>query len=255
MKASPLVNSILSIIIMTACPVLAQRFASRDTQTANKPDIGFMNAEKAYFAFKAGDLDDARKHLLSADASNPFAMFVRAALIPDAGQATNIYKVIVNEYPGRPIAREALLQLYKYHYAAGNYRLARADYLELCKYPGATQLVDPAGLEDTVRNPALPASAQVQGPELQTGSTSNKVEKFSVQLGLFSTRENAERLVARLKTEDIKATVSLRTSAEKKFYAVTTGKFSTREDAEHFASHLKSKSIDCVVVKAGESRE
>lgn len=240
---------------MTACPALAQRFASKDTQTANKPDIGFMNAEKAYLALKAGNLDEARKYLLSADASNPFAMFVRAAFTPDAGQAINIYKVIVNEYPNRPIAREALLQLYKYHYAAGNYRLAHADYLELCKYPGATQLVDPAGLEDTVQNSAYPASAQVQGPEIQTGSTSDQRESFSVQLGLFSTRENAERLVARMKAENIKATVSLRTLAEKKLYTVTTGKFSTREAAENFASHLKSQSIDCIVVKAGKSRE
>jgi len=240
-------------MILNADNAIAQRFTSEVNQSSVKPDTGFFNAEKAYLALKAGDLGKARKYLSSADASSPFAMYVRAALMQDATQAVGIYKVIVNEYPDRPIAHEALLQLYKYHYAAGDYRLAHTDYLQLRKYPGMTQLADPAGLKDTLQNQALPAQPQTE--EAPSAPLPEVSESYTVQLGVFSSQENADRFVAQLRTKDVKAAVSTRAGTGKTLYVVTAGDFQTREAADAFAEDLKSRSIDCVVVKTGESTE
>ncbi len=236
-------------------PVVAQRFSSGDQtgQKSFKADTGFINAEKAYLALKTGNLEDARKYLSLADASNPFSLYVRAGLTQDATEAAGIYKEIVAEYPDKPIAREALLQLYRYHYAAGNYRLAHTDYLQLRKYPGMTQLSDPAGLKDTLQNTA--PSMPTQNTETPPPSTSDEPTSYSIQLGVFSSQENADRFVAHLKAEDIKASVSSKIGANKTLYVVTTGDFPTREAADTFAADLRNRSIDCIVVQTGESRE
>ncbi|HUI29044.1 MAG TPA: SPOR domain-containing protein [Candidatus Acidoferrales bacterium] len=259
MKVYPFV---VSLVVVMSSSASAQRFTGKEqtTQTRVKPDTGFINAEKAYLAFKGGEIDDARKYLASADPENPFATYVRAALTENAAQAVGIYRVIVNEYPGKPIAREALLQLYKYHYAAGDYRLAHTDYVELCKYPGAAQLVDPLGLSDRVpsekdslQSAVSPASQQ--SPETPQTATTYEKGTYEVQLGVFSTRENADKFAADMKAEDVKASVSEKAGAAKTLYVVTTGNFPTRDAAVTFATSLKNRSIDCIVVKVGESRE
>jgi len=253
MKTGLLAIATLAILVFDAGNSIAQRFTSEASQPSIKPDTGFLNAEKAYLALKDGNLDNARKYLSSADASNPFAMYVRAEFMPDAAQAAGIYKVIANQYPDRSIAHEALLQLYKYHYAAGDYRLAHTDYLQLRKYPGMTRLVDPAGLSDTIQDQAPPPQPQIE--ETPPSPPPGVSESYSVQLGVFSTQENADRFVAQLKSKGVKAAVSPRAGVSKTLYAVTAGDFRTREAADAFAANLKGRSIDCVVVKTGESRE
>jgi hypothetical protein len=273
MKANLIRASILIIMIFGGTEVFAQRFTSEEqmTRPGLKADTGFINAERSYLALKAGDLDNARKYLSLADASNPFAMYVRATLTPDATQASGIYKLIVNEFPDKPIAREALMQLYKYHYAAGDYRLARTDYLQLRKYPGSTQLTDPAGLSDKMpaekdtllergvsQNPVVAPQPPVGVPPSTSTQEESPVpseEGYAVQLGVFSTRANAEKLVTQLRSKNISASVSMKPADGRTLYAVTTGDFRTRDAAETFAARLKSRSIDCIVVNTGESRE
>ncbi len=261
MKTSLTTSAILVIMICNVSPAMAQRFTSQgqSDRPSVRPDTGFINAEKAYLALKAGDLDNARKFLSSADASNPFSMYVRAALTQDATQAAGMYKVIVNEFPNRPIAKEALLQLYRYHYAAGDYRSAHTDYMQLRKYPGMTQLVDPAGLSDQIPSVKDTVRAQTAPPAPVTNQPAQAPEEhpdFAVQLGVFSTRSNAERFISRMKNDnDIDATISTKSVAGKTLFAVITGDFQTREAAESFASDLRSRSIDCIVVETGESEE
>lgn len=267
MKTNLIGVSILVIMIFSATEIFAQRFTSKGQKppSSTMPDTGFINAEKSYLALKTGDLDNARKYLSLADASNPFSMYVRATLTQDATQAADIYRLIVNQYPDKPIAREALLQLYKCHYAAGDYRLAHTDYLQLHKYQGMTQLVDPAGLsdkmpaeEDTLQNQAVTPQPSVEtapSTPAQEESPVNSGESYTVQLGVFSTQANAERFVNQMKTNNIDASISTKSGAGKTLYVVTTGNFQTRGAAEAYSADLKSRSIDCVVINAGESRE
>ncbi|MCL5020618.1 MAG: hypothetical protein M1339_02925, partial [Bacteroidetes bacterium] len=117
--------------------VLAQRFTSSGpSQLTQKGDTAAdRNGELAYEALKSGNLEDARGFLDDANPGSPYAMFVRAALTQDAVTAADMYKEIVAENEGTPIAREALIQLYRYHYAAGQYAAAHRDYIELQKFP------------------------------------------------------------------------------------------------------------------------
>ena len=255
MKKNSLFSLIPFVIIADLAAASGQGITgnNQSSQSPVRPDTGFINAERAYLAVKSGNLAEARKFLSIADPSNPFAMYVRAALTQDASEAAGIYNSIVSAYPGKPITRDALLQLYKYHYAAGEYYLAHTDYVELRKYPGMNQLVDPIGLKDTVQNTVSPTNSEyVQTPSSPDKAVVPSAQRYSVQVGVFSTRENAKRLVARLRTENIESSISPRVLADRTVYVVTAGDFRSREAADAFAADLKSRAFDCMVVEAGE---
>jgi len=235
---------------------MAQRFTTKNqppkaeaSEAKDSVHTKNQNAEKAYAALKAGRLVDARKLLAAVPvsaASDPFAMYVRASLNENAVEAAGIYKEIVAENSSKPIGHDALLQLYKYHFAAGNYKSAHTDYVELLKYPDATtdELIDPAGLKDSIQTPqGFDVSQRHHGE-----SDIESCGEFIVQVGLFSTRENARKFVDELRSKNIDAAIFAKTEDEKTLYAVSAGSFSTRDAAEAFASDLKNRSINCMVV-------
>lgn len=254
MKKFPLfVSILLSVGVVTAS---AQRFTTKGegNHIPSKPDTGSINAEKSYLALRSGDVDRAKEYLTSADPSNPFSMYVHATLTEDAGEAAGVYKEIVEEYHDKPVAREALLQLYRFHYAAGDYRSARTDYLQLQKYPEMSQLVDPAGLGDTLQDSST-FRTRIEGTDSLRSLQAERGSAFVVQLGVFSTQENAKKFVSQMKANGIIAKISTKTVAGRLLYTVSTGKFATHEEAIAFAASLKSRSINCVVIEFGETKE
>jgi Sporulation related domain. len=70
-----------------------------------------------------------------------------------------------------------------------------------------------------------------------------------VQVGIFSTRENAQRYTEKLAQEGLKCTLFEKAVNDRTFYAVSAGMFVDREEAENFALSLKQRSINCFVVK------
>ncbi len=245
----------LFIILCTLSLLLddadAQRFSSGPPSSQMSPQGGDENALRAFEAYKAGNIDLARKYLGDSKQSDPYAMFVNAALDPDAVEAADMYKEIVAENHGRPVAGEALLKLYKYHYATGDYQSARTDYVELKKYPTAGEVADPSGLEDSLITPAR-ASAPIT-PSVTTSAADNGPErastKFIVQVGVFTTLENARNFIGDLRDNGIEGTVFTKDAGGRSLYGVSAGTFSSRDAAEDYARELKSRSVDCIVVE------
>ncbi len=252
MKSSStlLITLILVIPILGSESAFAQRFTSKSqSQQAQSVDnTADQNAAQAYMALKEGNLDDARKYLAKANSSDPFAMYVRAALTPDAAEAADVYKEIVAENEDKPIAREALLQLYKFHFAAGDYNAAHTDYLELSKFPMLTQITDPLGFEDSLQTPAPSVKPQLANT-LPAASPTKESGNFAVQVGVFSTPQNARKFMESLRTSGINGAIFTKAESGRTLYAVSAGTFSTRVAAQAFAADLKNRSIDCIVVQ------
>ena len=122
------------------------------------------------------------------------------------------------------------------------------------------QIVDPAGMSDKIPSPNdsvndRTINAETQGIDTSSFRPPPENESYFIQLGVFSTRENAERFVSHLKAVNIEATVTSRPGSSKTLYVVTTGDFQTREAAESTAAGFKRRSINCIVVRIGESQE
>lgn len=231
--------------------VFAQRFtASGPSGQIQKADtLGNDNGRRAYDALKSGELDDARDYLDDADPQDPYAVFVRAALTQDATTAAGMYKEIVAENEGEPIAREALLQLYRFHFAAGDYNSAHRDYIELKKFALPPQVSDPLGFKDSLQ--ALPASPLPQPSDVSPAADKPVTQPtlYRVQLGVFTTPENARNFVQSLKMYGVTGALFTKDDAGRTLYGVSAGTFSSRDAAEDMAASLKKRSIDCIVVE------
>lgn len=229
---------------------LAQRFTSAGpSQSVDKTDTTDRNAELSYEALKAGRIEDARNYLDDANQESPYAMFVRAALTQDAVTAADLYKEIVAENEGKPIARQALLQLYRYYYAAGEYAAAHQDYVELQKFALPPPVSDPLGLADSVQG--IPAF-QVPQPSVsssQAKAAPTQPTTYLVQVGVFTNAENARAFLEQLKVHGVNGRIFPKNVDGRGLYGVSAGAFSSLAAAQEMARNLKSRSVNCVVVK------
>jgi|GEM_PF-4979480 hypothetical protein len=206
----------------------------------------------AYLAYKRGDISLSHAYLDSVRNIDPYAMYVRAALTENANEASNIYREIVLQNQVPSVSRDALIQLYKYHYAIGDYKKAHLDYVALQKFPMVSHIIDPVGLSDTLPQLKTEPIESKTVAQSSAGATSFEEEskgQFIVQVGIFSTRENAQRYTEKLAQEGLKCTLFEKAVNDRTFYAVSAGMFVDREEAENFALSLKQRSINCFVVK------
>ena len=229
--------------------VFAQRFTSPNPSELAPPanKTSDVKGELAFEALRSGKLEDARNYLKGANPESPYAMFVRAAFTQDGVAAANMYKMVVAENEGTPIAREALIQLYRYHYATGQYAAAHRDYVELKKFALPPPVSDPLGLVDSldiiphyqINEPAQPVAAATQAtPSI-----------YLVQVGVFTTRDNARRYVQDLKAYGVNGRVFPKDIGGRTLYGVSVGSFSDQDAAQAMVNNLKSRSINAIVVE------
>ncbi|HQT92844.1 MAG TPA: SPOR domain-containing protein, partial [Candidatus Kryptobacter bacterium] len=70
-----------------------------------------------------------------------------------------------------------------------------------------------------------------------------------VQVGVFTTADNARKFVQSLKMYGVTGTLFTKSDGGRTLYGVSAGSFSSREAADDMAANLKSRSIDCIVVQ------
>lgn len=107
--------------------------------------------------------------------------------------------------------------------------------------PSSVQ-TSPVPSSSTSAPPPPPASGTVSQSSTQRESSGSGT-LYRVQVGAFSSRANADRLVAQLKELGYEAIVS-----DGPPYRVQTGAFASRENAVRLSEELKAKGFDVVVV-------
>lgn len=98
----------------------------------------------------------------------------------------------------------------------------------------------------------LPAPAPVKAPEstaasANTPSAPRLASGFAVQIGTFGQKENADRLVAKLRGQDFPVYLSP-TPGGKKLYRVRVGPVTDRAEAQHLAARLAAADIPGTIV-------
>lgn len=106
----------------------------------------------------------------------------------------------------------------------------------------------------TQKEEEAPVSPVVASPRPQplvdegaTGSSEPEPSSgtlYRVQVGVFSEKQNADRMVARLKELGYDAII-----VDGPPYRVQTGAFSSQENANRFSEELKSKGFEVIVVR------
>ncbi|MCS6966007.1 MAG: SPOR domain-containing protein [Candidatus Kapabacteria bacterium] len=185
-------------------------------------------ARQALLRIAYGRLDSVRQELpewIARHPNNPAILFLHAATLSDAQQAVTFYERIVREFPRSEWSDDALCRLVQYYALRRDSTQAWRLFDRLrSEYPTSDFL--PYAWE-TLRATVGPP------PDLGGRSVpSQRPVRYALQVGLFRTRELAEREVARLRQRRLRAIIAEKLWQEQTHYAVLIGDYHTREAAE-----------------------
>lgn len=106
----------------------------------------------------------------------------------------------------------------------------------------ATKTEESAEVKPTRRDTQVPTGGElpIEPPQDQPIERSQTVQ-YTVQVGTFGSRQNAEKLVALLKSYEYKSWLRVETAASGTLYSVFVGGFNTREKAKKFGGLLQNR--------------
>jgi len=192
-------------------------------------------------------------------------IYLQAVLTSDGNEASKLYQNIVDNFPRNEWADDALFRLYQYYYSIGLYKTAEQKLAQLkAEYPfSAYASEDPLGIEQksvVAQKPIVAKAPEEQVPIVaeQRAPVDQKpdvvetpvevkprgrVQRFStgftVQVGAFSTIQNAEELKKRFEREGHVATIFTMVSGGRKLHKVWVGEFKTFSEARQFGTEVK----------------
>jgi len=201
--------------------------------------------EKRLEWIKSGRADLVKAELpslLTRYQNEPGVLYLQGVLTSDGTEAVKIFQSVVDNFPESAWADDALYKIYQYYYSLGLYKSAEQKYQQLKNgYPNSPYVRD-------VPTPGA-SGAREETAKVRGGTASNEVT-YAVQVGAFSTAENAHKQKKYL--QGIKHPVEIlnRVRGGKSYYLVWVGIFKTREAAQEFSNEIRAQyKIDPIVVE------
>ena len=213
-------------------------------------------------------------------------LYLQALVKSDGDEAVSLYRLLIQLHPNSPYADDAMLKVGEYLYARGLYTQSAQQLKQIPVHYPRSDLIYPSirmflnamlvsGKKDTARFYAqvfsrkypdivfdLKSGRAVSIPrELQTGSasratarrvvearpTGRQPEVARLQLGAFSDRANANKLMRQLKALNYQVRIDKR----RNMYVVTAVGFISESEARTAGQRLKENyGMDFLVVKA-----
>ncbi|RPI05792.1 MAG: hypothetical protein EHM64_05235 [Ignavibacteriae bacterium] len=169
--------------------------------------------------------------------NNPGVMYLQAVLTTDGTEAAKLYQNIVDNFPKSEWGDDALYKLYQYYYSIGLYKTANQKLAQLKEeYPFSAYATEKnTVVEEKQAAKEKPAVMKSKGtvPKFATN--------FTVQVGAFSTLQNAGELKAKFEKEGYPSNIFTMVSHGKKLHKVWVGEFQSYEEARRFTTEIKNK--------------
>lgn len=183
--------------------------------------------------------------LMTSYQNHPGVLFLQAILTTDGSEAAKLYQNIVDNFPKNEWADDALYRLYQYYYSIGLYKTGDQKLQQLKQeFPFSTYAVAEKP-QETPKSPEHEPPADVK----PTGSVEKYPTSFTVQVGAFSTLQNAEELKAKFEKENYSSNIFTIANDGRKLHKVWVGEFQTYEDAKRFTAEIRRKfSLESIVV-------
>jgi tetratricopeptide (TPR) repeat protein len=206
------------------------------TQTNNnEPDI-----RRRLEMIEKGQAEAVRAELPSLMTNyqnNPGVMYLQAVLTTDGTEAAKLYQNIVDNFPKSEWGDDALYKLYQYYYSIGLYKTADQKLTQLKEeYPFSAYAAEKDSIVEEKQ--AVKEKPTVMKPK---GTVPKFATNFTVQVGAFSTLENASELKAKFEKEGFQSNIFTIVSHGKKLHKVWVGEFQTYDEARRFTVEIKSK--------------
>ena len=207
--------------------------------------------------------------LISKYPNDPGVIYIKALLTEDGKNSIDTYNEILKKYPNTKYAPYAAMKIGEYFYAKGLYTQASKLLKNIpIKYPRFTDIQRATNLMTNSFNAIGEAdSARYYGliiksmfPRVDIGiknfNEKNKplaqvfefnkdrqidLGPYVIQMGAFSTKENATRLKLQISQLGHDVSISNVESNGRKFYAVRVNRFKTKNRAENIGKDIRSK--------------
>jgi tetratricopeptide (TPR) repeat protein len=169
--------------------------------------------------------------------NNPGVMYLQAVLTTDGSEAAKLYQNIVDNFPKSEWGDDALYKLYQYYYSVGLYKTAEQKLVQLKEeYPFSAYATEQnAAIEE---KPMVKEKPSVVKPK---GTIPKFATNFTVQVGAFSTLQNAGELKAKFEKEGFPSNIFTMVSHGKKLHKVWVGEFQTYDEAKRFTIEIIKK--------------
>lgn len=231
-------NLIVMLILTTASAgVCAQ------SSTGTEPDI-----QRRLELIEKGQGDAIKAELpalMTAYQNHPGVMFLQAVLTSDGSESAKMYQNIVDNFPRSEWADDALYRLFQYYYSIGLYKTAEQKLDQLkAQYPFSAY-----ASEETPTTEQKTAPEEKAPPVKAKGKVQKYATGFTIQVGAFSTLQNAEDLKAKFEREGYSSNIFTIVTNGKKLHKVWVGEFQTYDEARRFTAEIKKKfSLASIVV-------
>jgi hypothetical protein len=169
--------------------------------------------------------------------NNPGVMYLQAVLTTDGTEAAKLYQNIVDNFPKSEWGDDALYKLYQYYYSIGLYKTADQKLTQLKEeYPFSAYAAEkkPAVEEKQV----VKEKPMVMKPK---GTVPKFATNFTVQVGAFSTLQNAGELKTKFEKEGFQSNIFTIVSNGKKLHKVWVGEFQTYDEAKKFTVEINNR--------------
>jgi len=227
-----------------------------------------QNVDLYFSLIDEGELDGVKENLpelLSKFPNDSGVLFLKAVLTDDGESALEQYKYILKNFPKTKYAPDAAMKIGEYFYARGLYTqcasLLKNIPVEYPRYPQMQRLTDlminsfnAIGEADSAKYYALIIKSMFPAIETNLESKDSKLSQvfsfkkksenlgpYVVQVGAFSSKENAKRLKLQVSQLGHDVSINKVDSNGKTFYAVRINRYKSKVKAEKIGKDIKSK--------------
>ena len=218
-----------------------------------------------YLAMVDGGRADAVKGeipaLLAKYPNNPGVLYLQGVTTTEGAEAVRIFQSIVDNFPSSEWADDALYKVYQFYYSLGLYRTAELKLVQLRKNYPASKYVNAAKdakeLPDEVPSGAavttapavtVPAVPQEQAPrpavpqeQAPRPAAAQGQERFTLQIGAYTTSANAERQRSLFEGLGYPVEVINRVKEGRSLFLVLVGTYASAEEARGAGGEIRKK--------------
>ena len=168
-------------------------------------------------------------------------LYLQALTTSEGAEAVRIYQSIVDNFPSSEWADDALFKVYQFYYNLGLYRTAEIKMAQLKKsYPDSKYLTSAAETD----------TQQMTEEKTDTAASTlaQMAEKFTLQVGAYTTAANAEKQRSIFEAEGYPVEVITRVKEGRSLFLVLVGSYGGMDEAREQGAAIRKKyKIDSIV--------
>lgn len=203
---------------------------------------------------RAGQVKSELPSLVAKYQNHPGVLYLQGRLASNGTEAARYYQMIIDNFPKSEWADDALYRIYLYYYSLGLARTAELKMLQLRQEYPSSPFARERSLATRIPVDTVQAIPDFTTPIPPPPRRETRVEvsppgDYAIQVGAFSSAENAARLKSFFEDLGYPVEMQNKVRSGRSLYLVWVGRFNTANEARKFGADVRKKhNIESMVV-------